>query len=82
MKVGDKFRENSLSKIPGGSVVTVKYKGKQPLDYDKIKDVKVYVNRILNKAKKTGEIVDIEYIKDDSGTTLYPKSSDDFNLPF
>jgi hypothetical protein len=73
MYVKDQFRTNELSKIPGGSVVTVKYIGKKPLSYDKIKSPEHYAKKILKESKIKGEFNDILSITDDQGNSWYTK---------
>jgi hypothetical protein len=73
MYVSDNFRTNQLSKIPGGSVVTVNFSNKKPLKYDKIKSAKMYTNKIIKEAKLSGEFDSILSIEDSEGTTWYAK---------
>ena len=44
----DKNRTNQLSLQPGGSIITVHYVDGTIIHYDKIKNVKKYVNVIKN----------------------------------
>ena len=45
-KVGDKFRTNELSTVPGGVTVQVKLKNGRKYDYDKIKNPDAYIKRL------------------------------------
>jgi hypothetical protein len=73
MKVSDNFRTNSLSTIPGGSVVTITYINKKPLEYDKIKDTKRYADKIIRESKISGELSSILSIVDNQGNKFYEK---------
>jgi len=73
MYVSDNFRTNELSKIPGGSVVTVNFSNKKPLKYDKIKSAKVYADKIIKEAKLNGEFDSILSITDNQNNTWYAK---------
>jgi hypothetical protein len=73
MLVKDKYRSNPLSKILGGSIVTVHYEKKKSLEYDKIKSPKHYVNKIIKEAKAKGEFEDITSIEDSEGNVWYTK---------
>ena len=73
MYVADNFRTNELSKIPGGSVVTVNFSNKKPLQYDKIKSAKLYANKIIKESKVNGEFDSILSITDDQNNTWYQK---------
>jgi hypothetical protein len=73
MLVKDKFRSNPLSKILGGSIVTVHYESKKYLEYDKIKSPKHYINRIIKEAKAKGEFEEIIMIEDSEGNIWYTK---------
>jgi hypothetical protein len=54
-KVGDEYRKNDLSLVPGGSEVkTVSRNGKSKI-YDKIKNIASYCDRL----KKDAEIFEI-----------------------
>lgn len=44
-------RNNYLSKIPGGSTVTVHYEG-YSVNYDNIKNTQAYIDKILQKNTK------------------------------
>jgi hypothetical protein len=67
MYVSDDFRTNDLSKIPGGSVVTVNFSNKKPLKYDKIKSARLYANKIIK------EFDSILSITDNQNNTWYQK---------
>jgi hypothetical protein len=60
----DSDRTNNLSLTPGGSVVSVYYTDNTVIHYDKIKNVKKYVNAI-NKANVNRIVCNTE--------TLYQK---------
>ncbi len=55
-KVGDEFRTNSLSLIPGGKTVTVIYSSGVQLVYDKVKSPGKYIKAIADKHPERGEI--------------------------
>ena len=55
INVGDDYRTNELSMIPGGSTVTIVHANGKSLSYDKIKNVDSYAN----KAKKDKRVVEI-----------------------
>lgn len=73
MQVKDQFRTNTLSQIPGGSVITVYYENREKLEYDKIKSPKSYVNTLIKEARITGKLSSILSIEDSEGNTLYTK---------
>ena len=73
MKVGDQFRTNNLSLIPGGSVIRIEYVDRNPLEYDKIKSTKGYANTMISRLKRSGEISGILSITDDKGNVYYKK---------
>ena len=50
MKVGDEFRTNPLSNVPGGSTVRVTFKNGSVRDYDKVKYPQSFINKILEIA--------------------------------
>jgi len=74
MRVSDNFRTNTLSIVPGGSVITVEYSDKKPLEYDKIKIAKAYANKIIKESKLNGEFESILSITDNQGNSWYKKS--------
>lgn len=47
LKVKDSERTNDLSLEPGGSVVNVEYIDGKNLSYDKVKNPKSYVSRVI-----------------------------------
>lgn len=47
--VSDTFRTNSLSLVPGGSVVVINESDGTTKAYDKVKNPKAYINAILKK---------------------------------
>ena len=49
MRVGDEYRTNPLSLIPGGYIVTVYLFSGRSLEYDKVKRPSSYVRAIENK---------------------------------
>ena len=49
--VGQEFRTNPLSEVPGGSVVEVHYKSRIKV-YDNIKNPKAYVKYITSKSSE------------------------------
>jgi hypothetical protein len=59
LRVGDKFRTNSLSLEPGGYEVTVAYQNGQRLVYDKVKKPGYYIKSISDKNKGYGPITEI-----------------------
>jgi hypothetical protein len=59
LKVGDEFRTNDLSLIPGGKTVTVIYQNGKKLIYDKIKSPGKYIKSISEKVSTDGKIVEI-----------------------
>ena len=48
LTVGDKFRKNHLSLIPGGSSVILKYKSGKLLEYTNIKNMRAYLRAAFN----------------------------------
>jgi hypothetical protein len=59
LRVGDKFRTNSLSLEPGGYEVTVAYQNGQRLVYDKVKKPGYYIKSISSKNQSYGAITEI-----------------------
>jgi hypothetical protein len=59
LKVGDEFRTNDLSLIPGGKTVTVIYQNGKKLIYDKVKSPGKYIKSIANKESLNGSIAQI-----------------------
>ena len=64
-RVGDGFRRNPLSKIPGGSVVTITYKTGKSRTYDKVKNMEAYVKKVLENSDIAFATVDNEKIYKD-----------------
>lgn len=59
-KVGDEFRTNELSLIPGGKKVTVTYENGKVLTYDKVKSPGKYIKSISAKGSENGSIARIQ----------------------
>ena len=57
--VGDEFRTNSLSLIPGGKNVTVVYSNGVKLVYDKVKSPGMYIKSISEKDSPNGSMMEI-----------------------
>ena len=57
--VGDEFRTNSLSLIPGGKNVTVVYSNGARLVYDKVKNPGKYIKSISEKDSANGHMMEI-----------------------
>ena len=56
-RVGDQYRTNDLSFIPGGRTVIVEYKDGRSFQYDNIKNTRAYINKSLkNNAVKTAYV--------------------------
>ena len=55
INVGDGYRTNDLSLIPGGSVIKLVYKGNKHRVYDKIKNVEAYSKH----AQKDSSVLEI-----------------------
>ena len=56
-RVGDQYRTNDLSFVPGGVTIIVDYKDGRRLEYDNIKYPKSYINKSLkNNAVKAAYI--------------------------
>ena len=66
--VGDIDRQNPMSFQPGGSVVTVYYKGYHTV-YDKVKHPNAYISKILRTAP---DVMMIEV----NGDVVYPWTPD------
>ena len=45
-KVGDQYRTNYLSTVPGGYTVEVQHKNGRRFEYDKIKNPSAYIRRM------------------------------------
>ena len=58
LKVEDQFRTNPLSHEPGGSEVKIQKKSGTILEYDKIKNVKAYINKLKWKEEIVAVWVD------------------------
>jgi hypothetical protein len=58
-RVGDEFRTNSLSLIPGGKKVTVVYSNGVKLVYDKVKNPGKYIKSISEKDSPNGAMMEI-----------------------
>jgi hypothetical protein len=58
LKVEDSKRTNDLSLEPGGSVVKVEYADGKNLVYDKIKNPRSYVSRIISDMEVMKVFVD------------------------
>ena len=56
---GDEFRENELSKQPGGVTVIVEYTNGKVIAYDKIKNAQAYI-----RTTKRNSDVKNAYVKD------------------
>ena len=54
--VSDTFRTNSLSLVPGGSVVVINESDGTTKAYDKVKNPKAYINAILKKNSRIEKI--------------------------
>jgi hypothetical protein len=80
LKVGDKYRTNGLSLIPGGKKVSVTYEDGTCLIYDKIKSPKKYIKSISAEASKHGAIVKVSVGGEDLWDTS--KGTDPWELPF
>ena len=59
-KVGDEFRTNELSLIPGGKKVTITRENGKVLVYDKVKNPGKYIKSISQKEDVNGSIIRIE----------------------
>ena len=71
MRVGDEYRTNPLSLIPGGSLVTVVFSDGRMLDYDKVKSPKKYVSKIPQKEDITAVYVNGNQVWTDKEETKY-----------
>lgn len=63
MIVEDRYRKNSLSLKPGGSVVTIEYTDGSKVSYDKVKNPTAYINLITKGKSITQILVDGEVWK-------------------
>lgn len=87
IKVTDNFRTNPESLVPGGSIVEVHQSDGLILLYDKIKNPKAYISRIVKKQEISKVMVDGKlYWQDQKGfdiqLPLIPTSSNNDTLPF
>lgn len=58
-RVGDDWRTNQMSNVPGGSIVIVEYVDGQRMVYDKIKYPSAYIRRV-----KSDPLVKRAWVKD------------------
>ncbi len=87
IKVTDNFRTNPESLLPGGSIVEVHQSDGLILSYDKIKNSKAYISRIVKKQEILKVIVDGKlYWENQKGfdiqLSIPHQSSEDIDLPF
>ncbi len=59
IRVGDQYRTNQLSLVPGGKTVTVIYESGNQLVYDKVKSPGKYIKAISDKNPERGAIKEI-----------------------
>ena len=71
MRVGDEYRTNPLSLIPGGSLVTVVFSDGRMLDYDKVKSPKKYVASIPTRDDIVAVYVNGNQVWTDKEETKY-----------
>ena len=71
MRVGDEYRTNPLSLIPGGSLVTVVFSNGKMLDYDKVKSPKKYVASIPTRDDIVAVYVNGNQVWTDKEETKY-----------
>lgn len=71
MRVGDQYRTNNLSLIPGGSIVSVVFNNGTTLDYDKVKSPKKYISRIEGKEQIAQISVNGKIVWDNSQKIKY-----------
>jgi len=64
-RVGDEFRRNPLSKIPGGSTVVLTDRTGKSRTYDKIKNMGAYVKKALTNPEIAFAMVGNEKIYKD-----------------
>lgn len=48
-RAGDQYRENELSRIEGGTIVTIYYTNGQIIEYDKVKNPESYCKSAVQK---------------------------------
>ena len=58
LRVGDQYRTNKMSLVPGGKTVKVTYDTGKSYIYDKVKKPGPYIKKISDD-EKNGEIVEI-----------------------
>lgn len=56
--VGDSYRKNMLSKIPGGATVTLHMESGHKLTYDKIKNMEAYLRKAFRNPKVKHAVID------------------------
>jgi len=71
MRVGDQYRTNRLSLIPGGYVVSVIFSNGRVLEYDKVKSPKKYVSSIPQKEEIVNIYVNGQEVWNDKSETKY-----------
>ena len=76
MKVGDEFRTNRLSLIPGGSSVKVILKNGRNLVYDKVKSPRKYVSKMSDRENIASIYVNGNLVWTDAETQKYWEGQD------